>query len=60
MITPGRPVKDIVIDSNTSIEKIFEELSQSGGFESVNTIRRVRNFIKNRFQMSNVLNLSHL
>jgi len=36
MIEPGRPVKDIEIDSNTSIEKIFHELSQSGGFESVN------------------------
>ena len=36
MIEPGRPVKDIQIDSGTSIEKIFEELSQSGGFESVN------------------------
>ena len=36
MIDPGRPVKDIEIDSNTTIEKIFEELSQSGGFESVN------------------------
>ena len=36
MIEPGRPVKDIEIDSYTSIEKIFEELSQSGGFESVN------------------------
>ena len=36
MIEPGRPVKDIEIDSDTSIEKIFEELSQSGGFESVN------------------------
>ncbi len=36
MIDPGRPVKDIEIDSSTSIEKIFEELSQSGGFESVN------------------------
>jgi len=36
MIHPGRPVKDIEIDSSTSIEKIFEELSQSGGFESVN------------------------
>jgi len=36
MVEPGRPVKDIEIDSNTSIEKIFEELSQSGGFESVN------------------------
>ena len=36
MIEPGRPIKDIEIDSNTSIEKIFEEISQSGGFESVN------------------------
>ena len=36
MIVPGRPVKDIEIDSNMSIEKIFEEISQSGGFESVN------------------------
>ena len=36
MVEIGRPVKDIEIDSNTSIEKIFEELSQSGGFESVN------------------------
>src|SRR3989344_6699458 len=36
MIKPGRPVKDIKIDSNTTIEKIFEEISQSGGFESVN------------------------
>jgi len=32
----GRPVKDIEIDSSTSIEKIFDELSKSGGFESVN------------------------
>ncbi len=36
MVEPGRPVKDIKIDSNTSIEKIFDEISQSGGFESVN------------------------
>ena len=36
MVEAGRPVKDIEIDSDTSIEKIFEELSQSGGFESVN------------------------
>ena len=36
MLEQGRPVKDIEIDANTSIEKIFEELSQSGGFESVN------------------------
>jgi len=36
MVDPGRPVKDIEINSNTSIEEIFQELSQSGGFESVN------------------------
>ncbi len=36
MIEPGRPVKDIQIDSYASIENIFDELSQSGGFESVN------------------------
>ena len=35
MIEPGRSVKDIDIDSDTSIEEIFAELSQSGGFESV-------------------------
>ena len=36
MLEPGRPVKDIEISSNMPIEKIFDELSQSGGFESVN------------------------
>lgn len=36
MLEPGRPVKDVEISSNMPIEKIFEELSQSGGFESVN------------------------
>ena len=36
MVESGRPVKDIQIISNMPIEKIFEELSQSGGFESVN------------------------
>ena len=36
VIKPGRPIKDIHITSDTSIEKIFEEMSQSGGFESVN------------------------
>ena len=36
MVDPGRPVKDMQIQSDTSIEKIFDELSQSGGFESVN------------------------
>lgn len=34
MIEPGRPVKDIEIKKETSIDKIFEEMSQSGGFES--------------------------
>ncbi len=36
MIEPGNPIKDIVIDENTSLEKIFDEMSQSGGFESTN------------------------
>lgn len=36
MLEPGRPVKDIEINLSTSIQEIFEELSQSGGFESVN------------------------
>jgi len=36
MIELGRPVKDIEIDSDTKIENIFDELSKSGGFESVN------------------------
>ena len=36
MVISGRPVRDIEINQNTSIEKIFDELSQSGGFESVN------------------------
>ena len=36
MLEPGRPVKDIKINSDTTIEKIFGELSTSGGFEAVN------------------------
>ena len=36
MIEPGGPVKDIEINDQTTIEKIFEELSKSGGFESTN------------------------
>lgn len=36
MIKPGRPVKDIEINKDTDIEKIFDELSKSGGFESTN------------------------
>ena len=34
MIKPGRPVKDIEIKKDTSIDKIFNEMAQSGGFES--------------------------
>lgn len=36
MLKPGRPVKDVEINSDTPIEKIFEFLSTSGGFEAVN------------------------
>ena len=36
MIKPGRPIKDIVITKDTNIEKIFQQLQQSGGFESKN------------------------
>lgn len=36
MIKPGRPIKDIEISSESNIQKIFDELSQSGGFESTN------------------------
>lgn len=36
MLKPGRPVKDVEINSDTPIEKIFESLSTSGGFEAVN------------------------
>ena len=36
MLKPGRPIKDVEINSDTTIEKIFEELSTSGGFEAVN------------------------
>ena len=36
MLKSGKAVKDIEITSNTSIEKIFDEISKSGGFESVN------------------------
>jgi deoxyhypusine synthase len=36
MLKPGRPVKDIEINSETNLEKIFDELSKSGGFEAVN------------------------
>ena len=36
MVEPEQPVKDIEIDSDTSIDKIFNEMSKSGGFESTN------------------------
>jgi len=36
MIKPGRPVKDIAITKDTDIENIFQQLQQSGGFESKN------------------------
>ena len=36
MITPGRSVKDVSISPETTIEEIFKEMSQSGGFEAVN------------------------
>ncbi len=36
MVELGQPVKDIEIDSDTSIDKIFNEMSKSGGFESTN------------------------
>ena len=36
MIEPGKPVQDISINEGMSIDKIFESLSKSGGFESRN------------------------
>ena len=36
MIEPGRDVKDIEISSDSSADEIFNELKQSGGFESRN------------------------
>ena len=36
MIEPGKDVKDIEISSDSSTDKIFNELKQSGGFESRN------------------------
>ena len=36
MIESGEPVQDISINEGTSIDKIFESLSKSGGFESRN------------------------
>jgi len=36
VIRPGRPVKDISIRKGETIEKIFDQMSKSGGFESRN------------------------
>ena len=36
MIKSGKPVQDISIDEGTSIDKIFEKMAKSGGFESRN------------------------
>jgi len=36
MIQSGEPVQDISINEGTSIDKIFESMSKSGGFESRN------------------------
>lgn len=38
MIKPGRPVKDITIKNDDTIETIFEKMSKSGGFESRNLV----------------------
>lgn len=36
MIKPGKAIKDITINKETNITKIFEQMSQSGGFEAKN------------------------
>lgn len=36
MAEPGNPVRDISITEQTKIEEIFQQMSQSGGFESRN------------------------
>lgn len=36
MVEPGNPVRDISITEQTKIEEIFQQMSQSGGFESRN------------------------
>ena len=36
MSQSGKPIKDISITKESSLEKIFEEMSKSGGFESRN------------------------
>ena len=36
MIQPGNPIQDISITKGMPIDKIFEKMSKSGGFESRN------------------------
>ncbi len=36
MIEPGRPVKDISISKDSEINQIFQQMAESGGFESRN------------------------
>jgi deoxyhypusine synthase len=38
MIKPGKPVRDISIKREDSINSIFEQMSKSGGFESKNLV----------------------
>ena len=49
MIEPGRDVKDIKISSDSSTNEIFNELKQSGGFESRNIAEGVE-IISNMIQ----------
>ena len=49
MIEPGRDVKDIEISSDSSTDEIFNELKQSGGFESRNIAEGVE-IISNMIQ----------
>jgi len=37
-VKPGRPVKDISIKKDDSIQSIFDQMSKSGGFESRNLV----------------------
>ena len=41
MIEPGRPVKDISISKDSEINQIFQEMAESGGFESRNITEAV-------------------
>ena len=42
MIKPGRPVKDISIKKDDTIQNIFDEMSRSGGFESRNLVEGLK------------------